>query len=98
MVKDKELRRGNLFKMTKAIFFFATPHRGLLFEDIRAMVGDGSSRIDLIQSIGEGQEEAYLQSFRRYAEEEHFGVVTVREMLRTKMLEQVCLHPEDCRD
>jgi hypothetical protein len=94
MVKDREskLRRGNLFKMTKAIFFFATPHRGLLFDDIRAMVGDGSPRIDLVRSIGEGQKEAYLESFTRYAEEEHFRVVTIREMLLTRKLEQVCLN------
>ncbi|KAI5839395.1 hypothetical protein DFP73DRAFT_484041 [Morchella snyderi] len=89
LVEDRESpqRKGNLFKMTKAIVFFATPHRGMLFDDIREMVGDGSPRLDLVDAIGRGQEAVDLLSFTRYTEEEHFRVVSFHELLQTKRLE-----------
>ncbi|RPB06364.1 hypothetical protein P167DRAFT_514584, partial [Morchella conica CCBAS932] len=88
IVRDKENRRGNLFKMTKAIVFFATPHRGLLFDDIVEMVGEGSPRLDLVHTIERGQDAEHLLSFSSYAEEEHFGVVSFQETMETRKAEK----------
>ncbi|KAI5843119.1 ankyrin repeat-containing domain protein [Morchella snyderi] len=88
IVRDKETPRGNLFKMTKTIVFFATPHRGLLFDDILEMVGEGSPRLDLIHAIKRVQEAEHLRSFTDYAEEGHFGVVSFRETMETRKVKK----------
>lgn len=81
--------------MTKAIVFFATPHRGLLFDDIVEMVGEGSPRLDLVHTIERGQDAEHLLSFNSYAEEEHFGVVSFQETMETRKAEKVGLY-QDC--
>ncbi|KAI5839056.1 ankyrin repeat-containing domain protein [Morchella snyderi] len=89
IVRDKkDPRRGNLFKMTKAIVFFATPHRGILFDDIVEMVGEESPRLDLVHAIGIGQDAEHLISFTKYAEEEHFAVMSFQEMKQTRKAEK----------
>lgn len=81
-----------LFSNTRAAIFFGTPHRGLVVDDILAMLEDGSSREALVKSIqtGAGNLESELARFINYSAEARMKIISFKEMERTKKLKQVC--------
>lgn len=84
-------RHGALFANTRATLFFGTPHRGLVVDDILAMLEDGSAREALVKSIqtGAGNLESELTRFINYSAGARIKIVSFKEMEKTKKLKQV---------
>lgn len=76
----------SVFLSSKAVMFFATPHRGLLTDDIQAMIGEDSPRKDLVKSL----EDATVDETKFAACVESIKVVSFNETKQTRRLKKVC--------
>ena len=83
----------SIYKATRALVFFATPHRGLSTEDIlRVMDGENfSERVALLKSLDKNSEllQLKLESFIKIAP--HFKIYSFYEQMKTRGLVAVCL-------
>lgn len=93
--KDNPLKHGPLFMSTKAAIFFGTPHRGLVVDDLLAMIGEGSTREDLIKSLEVGSQELKreLSRFIHALTVNKMKIVTFKEIGQTRRLVKVPQSP-----
>ncbi|KAA8894721.1 hypothetical protein FN846DRAFT_785990 [Sphaerosporella brunnea] len=79
--KESEKIYGSLFRCTRATIFFGTPHRGLSVDDILDMIGDHSSRVELVKSLQTGSQElaAELRRFKNYVADAKIKIVSFKE-------------------
>lgn len=75
---------ASLLPATYATIFFSTPHRGLVVDDIRAMLGENSLREGLVDSIREKSDDLQtgLTKFLNYATS--IKILTFYEMKGTR--------------
>jgi hypothetical protein len=90
--KENETRFGTLFSSIRAIMFFGTPHRGLVVDDILAMIKENSPRQALVQSLQQGENELQrqLRRFINYSTLLNLKIVSFKEIEQTQKLIQVC--------
>jgi len=83
---------SHLYRATVALMFFATPHKGLLVDDIQNMLQDrvrpGHPRADLVEQIRKGSKTlaAQLQDFKAVLDDGSIRVVNFIEMHQTRGL------------
>lgn len=96
--KDNENIHGSLFSRTRATMFFGTPHRGMLVDDILAMIGQSSQRMPLVRSLESGSPvlRRELESFVNYSAIIKSKIITFKEMEQTRRLMKECRAPT-CR-
>lgn len=96
--KDNENIHGSLFSRTRATMFFGTPHRGMLVDDILAMIGQSSQRIPLVRSLETGSPvlKRELESFINYSAIIKSKIITFKEGEQTRRLMKECQAPT-CR-
>lgn len=89
MEMDESHVLASLLPATYATIFFGTPHRGLVVDDIRSMLGENSPRVGLVDSISEksGDIQTELTKFLNYVTD--IKVVTFYEMRETRKLVMV---------
>lgn len=90
--KDNENIHGSLFSRTRATMFFGTPHRGMLVDDILAMIGQSSQRIPLVRSLESGSPvlKRELDSFINYTAIIKSKIITFKEIEQTRRLMKEC--------
>lgn len=80
---------GALFQSTRAAIFFGTPHRGLLVDDILAMVGEGSPRVALVNSISSGSNVLKIELEKFFDCSASLRIVSFYETMQTRKLVKV---------
>lgn len=85
----------SLFSCIRATIFFGTPHRGLVVDDILAMLNQNPPREPLVESIRTGSAELNneLRRFINYSALMNLKIVSFKETKRTKKLRRVRRKP-----
>ncbi|KAA8900226.1 hypothetical protein FN846DRAFT_959301 [Sphaerosporella brunnea] len=85
---DDDPETHTIYKATKALMFFGTPHRGLQTEDILSMIDTKShaERAELVRSIGQNSAglAAELQKFSYFAD--RFKIYSFYERQKTRSI------------
>lgn len=91
IVKAKESERlyRSFFSSTKATIFFGTPHRGLVVDDILAMLGEASLRQDLVRSLTSRSLQLRTELKRFINCTTNLKIVSFKETELTRKLKQV---------
>lgn len=88
MEADRYSAQHSMCLATKAVFFFGTPHRGLLLpDDILNAIDkhNHGERVTLVESIGKGP----VDEFLRVARYLNLKIYSFYEQLKTRKLEKV---------
>lgn len=87
--KENDQVHGTLFESVCATIFFGTPHRGILVDDILAMVGEDSPRLDLVNSIALGSDALKTELVKFIHCSSSMRIVSFYETTQTRKLAKV---------
>lgn len=88
--EENDRVHGALFKSVCGTIFFGTPHRGIVVDDILAMVGESSPRTDLVNSIALGSNALKTELAKFIHCASSIRIVSFYETMQTKKLAKVC--------
>lgn len=89
--KENDRVHGTVFKSVCGTIFFGTPHRGIIVDDILAMVGEGSPRTELVKSIALGSDALKAELAKFIHCSEPMRIVSFYETTQTRKLAKVRL-------